>query len=241
MSIYIPGSKLLPMMFTSSLSLIATSYSLRCDAKYADTNVLEIDKRIRDADHFELGYFLPRPFVKGIQPNYLDATTEDSVPVINTLSIQKMTINPKFCRHFLRTEYEVISTDKQLQYGDVLLTMDGGVSIGKPVLFDLEGDYTVDSHVCILKPEGITPIGLVYILASPMGQMQFRRAESGASGQTNVTEEDIRRFIFPTTLLENLDAVVAELEEERSLISQERLRLEEREQASWQILDKYIR
>jgi hypothetical protein len=79
----------------------------------------------------------------------------------------------------------------------VLLTVDGGTSIGKPVLFDLSGDWAVDSHVAILRPVGLDAALLVYLLASPLGQLQFQRAESGASGQTSVTETDLRRFRFP--------------------------------------------
>ncbi|GAG19405.1 unnamed protein product, partial [marine sediment metagenome] len=81
--------------------------------------------------------------------------------------------------------------------GDVLLTMDGGTSIGKPVLFDLEDDFATDSHVAILRPVGLDPKLLVYLLASQLGQLQFQQAESGASGQTAVTEADVRRFRFP--------------------------------------------
>lgn len=44
-------------------------------------------------------------------------------------------------------------------------------------------------------------------VASPIGQLQFNRAESGASGQTSVTEEDLRRFRFPTKLLAQIDAL----------------------------------
>jgi hypothetical protein len=94
----------------------------------------------------------------------------------------------------------------------VLLTVDGGVSIGKPLYFDGSGDFTIDSHVCILRPQGVSALGIVYLLASPLGQMQFRHAESGASGQTAVTEEDFRRFIFPLSVLDHLDDIVADME-----------------------------
>jgi hypothetical protein len=81
---------------------------------------------------------------------------------------------------------------------------------------------------------------LVYLLASPLGQQQFRRAESGASGQTAVTEEDIRRFIFPASLLASLDAVVADIESERTKIAKERDKLIAREAAAWMKLEKLV-
>lgn len=228
-----------PKTFTSSLRLIATNYALRCDAKYADTDVLAIEQNIRAAGCFQLGDYLPNPFVKGIQSDYLDQPTDDSVPVVNTLSIQNLSLRVEDCRHITREDFETISPERRLQKLDVLLTVDGGVSIGKPYLFDLTDDFTMDSHVVVLRPEDISPLALVYLLASPLGQMQFRRAESGASGQTTVTEDDIRRFIFPTSILKTIDRVAKDIEKERTRIFDERKKLAEEEVALWRRLGKF--
>jgi hypothetical protein len=228
-----------PKTFTASLELIATSYALRCDAKFFDTEVLRVIKKIRQEGCFQLGDFLPTPFVKGIQPNSLDQPTDDSVPVINTLSIQNLAIRVSDCRHIAPDDFDALSDDRRLKSGDVLLTVDGGVSIGKAVLFNLDGDFTVDSHVVILRPKGLSGLGLVYLLASPLGQMQFRRAESGASGQTTVTEDDVRRFIFPRAILKTLHSVVTKIEAERKQIGEQRRELDRREAALWKQLDKF--
>jgi hypothetical protein len=227
----------LPLVFTSSLEIIGTNYALRCDAKYADAVAIDIEKRVRGSGCFELCEFLPDSFVKGIQPTYLDQLTEDSIPVINTLSIQNLAINVEHCRHITPEDFELVNEDKRLRIGDVLLTVDGGVSIGKPVLFNLEGDFTVDSHVTILRPQGLTPLGLVYLLASPLGQKQFQRAESGASGQTTVTEDDIRRFIFPRSILADIDKIAAKLERERERIREKRMELNAQETKLWEQLN----
>jgi hypothetical protein len=93
--------------------------------------------------------------------------------------------------------------NRKLRDGEVVLTTDGGTSIGKAAVFMMpktdEGEpvdygFTVDSHVAILCPFGKSPPLLAYLLGSPMGQLQFQRAESGASGQTAVSEDDVRRF-----------------------------------------------
>lgn len=228
--------KTMPKCFVNSLSLVATNYAFRCDAKWADKEFLAVDTRIRQAAFFELGEFLPKPFAKGVQPEYLDVPTDESVPVINTLSIQNLAINERACRHIAQDDYDGLNAERRLAIGDVLLTMDGGVSIGKPVLFDLQGDFTVDSHICILRPDGISPLGLVYLLASPIGQMQFRRAESGASGQTTVTEDDVRRFIFSRSVLGTLDSVIKKLEAERRAILASRAALDAREASIWKAL-----
>jgi hypothetical protein len=226
--------------FTSSLALIANSHSLRCDAKLADTEFLNVQARIRKQGSFELSEFLPSPIIKGTQPEYLDFPTDDSVPVVNTLSIQNLSLNENDCRHITREDFDDLDEPRKLVDGDVLLTVDGGVSIGKPLYFEQPGDFTIDSHVCILRPEGVSRLGVVYLLASPIGQMQFRHAESGASGQTAVTEEDIRRFIFPLSVLEHLDDIITAIEKDRQSILRTRAELAELERKLWERLTKAI-
>jgi hypothetical protein len=227
-------------LFMSSIRLIATNYALRCDAKFADEDVLAIDSRIRKGQFFELGEFLPLAFAKGIQPNYLDQASEDSVPVVNTLSIQNLSLNEENCRHITRDDFDELTEDRKLKRGDVLLTVDGGVSIGKPFLFDRDDDFSLDSHVVALRPTGISPLAVVYLLASPLGQTQFRRAESGASGQTTVTEDDIRRFVFPRSILKTIDQVAKKIEKERGQIATQRIELAKREVGLWQELEKFV-
>lgn len=85
----------------------------------------------------------------------------------------------------------------------------------------MECGFTVDSHVAVLRPCGISPVLLAYLLCSPMGQIQFQRAESGASGQTAVSEEDVRRFRFPrvpeAAFEQARESFTAALEEARRL------------------------
>lgn len=221
-----------------SLAQIASTYTLRCDAKHFSDEFVQKDAATRSAAHFELGDFLPTPFAKGVQPAYLDLPGEDTVPVINTLSVQRLVIQESDCRHISKDDFDALDVERQLRMDDVLLTVDGGVSIGKTALFDKKSDFTVDAHVCILRPVGLEPLSLVYLLASPLGQYQFKRAESGASGQTAVTEEDIRRFVFPSSILARLDEVVEHIENERKLIQGELRLLTEREAAAWAKLDE---
>jgi hypothetical protein len=87
--------------------------------------------------------------------------------------------------------------------------------------------------VVVLRPQTLSPLALVYLLASPLGQMQFRRAESGASGQTTVTEDDVRRFIFPKALLSSIDSTAMHIETQRKRIAKARAKLSAEESALW--------
>jgi hypothetical protein len=227
--------------FKGSLSLIASNYAFRCDAKHANHDVRNVLDKIAKAGSVSLGEFLPTPFVKGIQPDYLDQATEDSVPVVNTLAIQNLSIDERNCRHVTQDDFDELSDERKLKKGDVLLTVDGGVSIGKPCLFNRTGDFTVDSHVVVLRPKGLSPLALVYLLASPLGQMQFKRAESGASGQTTVTEDDVRRFIFPQTILASIEATAKHIESERLRIAKARKKLKLEEDKLWTKLAAFSR
>jgi hypothetical protein len=91
----------------------------------------------------------------------------------------------------------------------------------------------------ILRPVGLGSLALLYLLASPLGQMQFRRAESGASGQTTVTEDDVRRFIFPRAILKSVDKVAAKIEASRKEIMKRRRELDVEETSLWRQLEQF--
>ena len=206
---------------------------MRCDAKQFEEKYSQLQKMINMEDTFYLGELIPQPLVKGGQPPYIDGT--DGVPVINTLSIQHLQINVEDCRYISEEDYEYLLESRKLKKGDVLLTMDGGTSIGKSAVFCLDGDFTVDSHVAIIRPVGISAKAMAYLLASPMGQLQFNKAESGASGQTAVTEEDLRRFQFPRVLLENIEYLAEDLDKKREKINEKKKMLEAEELEAWNI------
>lgn len=222
-----------PVVRTASMKLIAESYTLRCDAKQAEKCFADFIRTMAGIEVVQLGEFFPKPFVKGYQPRYLETLDPDGIPVISTLAIQKLRINTEACRFISQDDFDSLPDDRKLKKGDVLLTMDGGTSIGKPVYFDLDEDYTVDSHVSILRPERLDPLVLVYLLASPFGQLQFQQAESGASGQTAVTEEDIRRFVFPKAEATRIKDLAAELHGERIAIEKDNAGLAQREESAW--------
>jgi hypothetical protein len=226
-----------PIARTSSLSLNSSSYNLRCDAKQAEERFLNYLELISSVEHFSLGEYLPRSFIKGVQPKYIESLETIGVPVINTLSIQNLQINRDACRFISEEDYNIISEDRKLKQDDVLLTLDGGTSIGKPVLFNLDEDFTIDSHIAIIRSPGIPPITLVYLLASPFSQLQFQQAESGASGQTAVTEDDIRRFKYPRIEMENLNSLVKELDSIRVKTERAHKRLRYKELGYWKRLN----
>jgi hypothetical protein len=216
-----PDTIKLPLRARSNLATVARNPSLRIDAKQAAPSCRQLDAMLDSVDTFFLNEFLPEPFVKGVQPIYLaDGQEDGGAAVVSTLAVRPLSINFGACRRISGEAFEALSHNRKLRNGDVLLTTDGGTSIGKAAVFvaplnedgdPVEGGFTVDSHVAILRPRSITPVLLAYLLCSPMGQLQFQRAESGASGQTAVSEEDVRRFRFPRVAPEQFEAAARSL------------------------------
>jgi hypothetical protein len=216
----------------SSLGEVANSYSFRCDAKQAEGRFKAFDTWIQGVPHVVLGDVLPDPIVKGAQPAYAEGV-DTGIVVITTMAIQNLSVDPAGCRIAQSADYGDGNVRKP-RLNDVLLTVDGGTSIGKPVLFDLTGDFAVDSHVAILRPVGLDPFMLVHLLASPLGQLQFQRAESGASGQTAVTEDDIRRFRFPLLGADVEAKAIADVREARAEAQRLRQEAASREDRGWE-------
>jgi len=223
----------MPLAMTASLSLVAKSHTIRCDARQAEKRFAEFEVFISSVEHFYLGDFLPNAFVKGKQPQYIESLEPSGVPVINTLAIQQLSIRVEECRFITQEDYDALDDERKPKKNDVLLTVDGGPSIGKPVSFDLEEDYAIDSHIAILRPVSLDPKWLVYLLASPLGQVQFQQAESGASGQTGVTEEDVRRFRFPVIKEQDIEQILGDLDRERAKIVELASTMREAEERAW--------
>lgn len=218
----------------ASLKDVASTHALRCDAKQSEGRFRAFDSYMASVPSFVLGDLLPDPIVKGTQPLYAeDDASEEGIPVISTMAIQNLRVEVKACRVATLVDYGPNDVRKP-RPNDVLLTVDGGTSIGKPVLFNLAGDWAVDSHVAILRPDGLDPALLVYLLASPLGQIQFQRAESGASGQTAVTEDDIRRFVFPVLTGAVAAQAVADVQAASSAAEQLREEARRTEESGWE-------
>jgi len=231
----------------SSLLTVAATLTLRCDAKQVEPRFLKLDALLQRAASIRLNDYLPEPFVKGKQPTYIENPQDQEYAfVVSTLAVQPLWINPASCR-FTSIEFynENAGSTRQLKDGDVVLTMDGGTSIGKAAVFDraefatalgIESEevcVTVDSHVAILRPRGISPLALAYLLTAPIGQLQFQRAESGASGQTAVTEDDVRYFRFPKFSPTALETAVASLQSTLAAANEQVRAAEAQQRDAW--------
>lgn len=177
---------------------ISNRYCFRCDAKQEQSyfkKVLKILNKIKITEFEEL---FQGEFVKGKQPQYLSDPEEEGVPIISTLAIQDLCLVKEACKKIFYEVYEKIPNELKPMKSDILITLDGAVSVGKPLLYNEEEDYGIDSHIGIVrtKKEKYDPEIVALILGSELCQAQFRMYESGATSHS-INEVELRKLKIP--------------------------------------------
>ena len=101
--------------------------------------------------------------------------------------------------------------DRQLQKGDLLVTMDGEGSIGKAAVFQDEYDAITDSHVAMIRFDNSDLArALACWINSSCGQAQIELAISGATGQTQLSKGDLENLQVPIELIERAINITAD-------------------------------
>jgi len=182
---------------TCDLKTISDRNSFRCDAKLDINYFKKVNEIFEILPYRKLGDFFSNPFLKGKQPIYLADQESDGIHVISTLAIQDHSIIKENCKKVSSEIYDNSEDALNPQIGDILLTLDGATSVGKPVYFDKEEEFGIDSHIGIIRldsPEHAKLISL--LLGSKLCNAQFRMLESGATSMS-ISESDIRDLKIP--------------------------------------------
>ncbi|MCR2807722.1 restriction endonuclease subunit S [Paenibacillus soyae] len=124
---------------------------------------------------------------RGIAPKYDDSSEKR---VINQKCIRNGFLNISLSRGHSGK----VPADKQLQFGDILVNSTGVGTLGRvaQVIDDLV-DYTVDSHVTIIRPNNEKVIGYMGCLLKRM-QSVFEHSSTGSTGQTELGREAIKQI-----------------------------------------------
>jgi type I restriction enzyme M protein len=98
-------------------------------------------------------------------------------------------------KHFVAKGFTL--DDRQLRKGDLLINSTGTGTAGRVTYFDLAGDFVVDSHVTILRPNAkLNPKFGLYSLGR-IGFKEIEKLADGASGQIELTLETISEIQIP--------------------------------------------
>ena len=114
-------------------------------------------------------------------------------------------------RHFVSVDFD--SDERNLTKGDILINSTGVGTAGRVTLFDLEGDYVVDSHITIvrLNSEYALPKYVLFALAR-IGFKNIEAMANGQSGQIELSLETISDIKVPLPPLDVQQKIVAEVE-----------------------------
>ncbi len=134
-----------------------------------------------------------------------------------------------------------VSDERNLQKGDILINSTGVGTAGRVTLFDLDGDFVVDSHITIVRIDNskATPKYIMYALAN-IGFKNIEAMANGQSGQIELTLPTIKSIRVPLPPLDKQKEIVAEIETiemEIKNIQDEIKQLSEQKKA---ILEKYL-
>lgn len=99
-------------------------------------------------------------------------------------------------KYYLAQDAEL--DERKLQKGDILINSTGVGTAGRVTLFDLDGDYVVDSHITIFRPnEQILSTFALLMLSSVVGFKTLEKMADGSSGQIELSIETIKRIKIP--------------------------------------------
>ena len=124
---------------------------------------------------------------RGIAPKYDDSSDKR---VINQKCIRDGLLNKSLARR----HNSKVNDDKQVQFGDILVNSTGVGTLGRVTqVYEQLINYTVDSHVTIIRPNLVNGIGYMGCLLKGM-QLNFEHAATGSTGQTELGREVIKQM-----------------------------------------------
>ncbi|MGB9928365.1 MAG: hypothetical protein ACPK85_08150 [Methanosarcina sp.] len=136
---------------------------------------------------------------RGIAPKYDD---ESSSLVINQRCIRDNKINLETARR----HNGKVTSEKYVQFGDVLINSTGVGTLGRVAqLCEKIDNYTVDTHVSIVRPSG--EVELYYFgIALQQLESYFESQGEGATGQTELRRDRIGQtlLLMPPISLQRL-------------------------------------
>ena len=126
-------------------------------------------------------------------------------------------------KHFASKDFTV--DNRKLEKGDILINSTGVGTAGRVNHFNLEGEYTVDSHITIVRPDQnkIIPKIILYSFAY-IGFDTLEEMAEGQSGQIELAPETIKSLKIPNLDKKNQEYILKEIEKaEQEIGSSEKI------------------
>lgn len=144
------------------------------------------------------------------------------------------------------TKYHVskdfILDERKLIKGDLLINSTGTGTAGRVNLFNLDGDFVVDSHITIVRLDRgkILPKFALYQLWS-LGFSNIEKMATGQSGQIEISKEIIENISILVPSLDTQKAIIKEIDSLEEKIKSSQAYLHNSSSLKQDILDKYLK
>ena len=142
-------------------------------------------------------------------------------------------------KHYVSENF--ISDERNLVKGDVLINSSGVGTAGRVTLFNLDGDFVVDSHITIVRfnKDLINPKYALYAFAN-IGFKTIEKMATGQSGQIELALPIINNIRIPVPPIETQNKIVGKIEALESKIANLKAEISDTEEKKKAILMKYI-
>jgi type I restriction enzyme M protein len=142
-------------------------------------------------------------------------------------------------KHYVSNDF--ILDERKLEKGDILINSSGVGTAGRVTLFDLDGDFVVDSHISILRLDK-TKANPDYILYS-LANIGFKTIESmamGQSGQIELSQATIKNIKIPLPTIQEQNKIVKQIKKIEIQISELKTQVNKIPKLKERVLNKYL-
>lgn len=142
-------------------------------------------------------------------------------------------------RHYVSENF--VSDGRNLVKGDLLINSSGVGTAGRVTLFNLDGDFVVDSHVTLLRfnKDLVNPKYALYAFAN-IGFKTIEKMATGQSGQIELALPIINNIRIPLPPIETQNKIVGKIEALESKIANLKAEISDTEEKKKAVLMKYI-
>lgn len=142
-------------------------------------------------------------------------------------------------KHFVADGF--VLDERKLEKGDILINSTGVGTAGRVTLFDLYGDFVVDSHITIIRLDKsqALPKYVLYALAN-IGFKQIEAMADGQSGQIELPLDTILAIKVPLPPIGIQQKIVDEIQQYETQIAQQNVKLETLKAEKASILKKHL-
>jgi type I restriction enzyme M protein len=137
---------------------------------------------------------------------------------------------------------DFILDDRRLENGDILINSTGVGTAGRVNLFELAGNFVVDTHVTIVRldKDKVLPKFVLYQLWN-IGFANIEKMANGQSGQIELSKEAIENITIVLPTLPEQQKIIAQIEPLEKEIEESKSFLATVKEQKQTILDKYLK